>query len=170
MRSVLIVVLLLHLALTPEPPALRQPRPPVVVPAEIATITIAAKIGKKRYQATGDGTCRHAQDASIHGVSASLWTVQFTNRHESGLKQLNLTLWRPKDGSPDHLSLNLETKSGSHRIQSGQEGDNAGEGTVTILPSGPGGRLEITGKTADGKKLQLTVDCQAFSDGEGEAG
>jgi hypothetical protein len=96
--------------------------------------------------------------------------VQFAGAKGGSVKQLNLTLWRPKDGSPDQLSLNLETGSGSHRIQTGQEGESAGEGTVTILPSGPGGRLEITGKAAGGKTLQLTIDCPAFAGVEAEGG
>jgi hypothetical protein len=140
------------------------------VPAETAAITIAAKVGKKSYQASGPGNCRHAPDASIRDVSASLWTVQYRNQREAGLKQLTLTLWRPKDGSPDQLSLTLEAGSGSHRIQTGQEGKSAGEGSVTILPSGPGGRLEITGKDAGGKTLQLTIDCPAFAGVEAEGG
>jgi hypothetical protein len=138
--------------------------------AQTVAITIAAKIGKKSYQASGNGSCSHAPDASIRGVSASRWTVQYTNQREGGLKQLSLTLWRPKDGGSDQLSLTLETGSGSHRIQSGQEGENAGEGSVTILPSGPGGRLEITGKDADGKALQVTIDCPAFAGVEAEGG
>jgi hypothetical protein len=168
MRSALIIALVLHPAFTHEALDLGRTRLRLSAAGEPAAITIAAKIGRKKYQASGEGTCRHAPDASIHGVSASLWTVEFTSRHETGLKQLSLTLWRPKDGSPDQLSLNLDTSAGSHRIQTGQEGENAGEGTVTILPSGPGGRLEITGKASDGKTLQVTVDCQAFTDGDAE--
>lgn len=134
------------------------------------SITIDAKVGRKRYRAKGGGECKHAPDASIRGVSASLWMVQYAGAKDESLKQLNLTLWRPKDDGSDQLSLTLETGSGSHRIQSGQEGENAGEGSVTILPSGPGGRLEITGKDADGKTLQVTIDCPAFAGVEAEGG
>jgi hypothetical protein len=137
---------------------------------ETAAITIAAKIGSKSYQASGPGKCRHAPDASLRDVSASLWTVEYANQREEGLKQLTLTLWRLKDGSPDQLSLNLETSTGSHRIKTGQKGESAGQGTVTILPSGPGGRLEISGKEAGGKTLQVTIDCPAFAGVEAEGG
>jgi hypothetical protein len=138
--------------------------------AQQASVTINAKVGGKKYDGSGSGECKHAPDASIRGVSASLWMVQYAGAKDGSVKQLNLTLWRPKDGSPDQLSLNLETGSGSHRIQTGQEGESAGEGTVTILPSGPGGRLEITGKAAGGKALQLTIDCPAFAGVEAEGG
>ncbi len=91
-------------------------------------------------------------------------------RGKSKVKQLNLTLWRPKDGDSDQLSFSLETKSGSHRIETGGPGQTAGEGAVTILPSGPGGRLEINGKEANGKPIQVTIDCSAFADVASDGG
>jgi hypothetical protein len=127
------------------------------------TVTIAAKVGGKDYQASGPGSCQHAPDASIRGASASLWTVQYSGAGKGELKQLNLTLWRLKDTDSDQLSLSLETGSKSHRIETG-EGESVGEGTVTILPSGPGGRLEVSGRDGKGKKIQVTIDCSAFGD------
>jgi hypothetical protein len=138
-------------------------------PGDQISVTIAAKIGKTNYQGSGPGTCRHAADASIHGTSASLWMVQY----ESGkgkIKRLDLTLWRPKDGDGDQLSLSLEIGSSTHRIVTGGEGESAGEGTVTILPSGPGGRLEVSGKEASGKPIQLSIECSAFADVPSEGG
>lgn len=128
------------------------------------TVSIAAKVGGKSFQASGRGICQHAPDASIRGTSASLWLVQYGGSGQGGVKQLNLTLWRPKDGDSDQLSLSLETASGSYRIETGGSGESAGEGTVTILPSGPGGRLEVSGKDAGRKRIQLTIDCSAFAD------
>jgi hypothetical protein len=139
------------------------------VPAKTVAITVAARIGGKSLQGSGAGSCRHEADASIHGVSAALWTVQYAGK-SGGIKQLNLTLWRPKDESPDQLSLSLETGSGSHRIETGGEEGNNGEGSVTILPNGPGGRLEISGKEAGGKAVQITIDCPAFEGIEAEGG
>lgn len=139
-------------------------------PPEETSVTIEAKIGGKSYRASGKGECRHAPDASIRDVPASLWMVQYTNPGAGSLKQLTMTLWRPKDDGPDQLSLSLDTKSGSHRIETGREGKNAGQGSVTVLPSGPGGRLEITGKDAEGKPVRLTIDCSAFSGVEAEGG
>jgi hypothetical protein len=136
--------------------------------ANQTSVTIDAKVGGKRYQASGNGECKHEPDASINGVSASLWTVQYANAKDGKLKQLSLRLWRPKDGGPDQLSLSLETNSGSYRIEAGTEGKSAGSGSVTVLPSGPGGRLEITGKEAGGKPIQLTIECSAFTGVESE--
>ena len=146
----------------------RKPEIQAGVPAEQTSVTIEAKVAGKKYKASGSGECKHAPDASIHDVSASLWTVRYSNAKDGSLKQLNLTLWRPKDGTPDQLSLSLETGSTSHRIQTGGNGADNGEGSVTILPSGPGGRLEISGKDGGGKPVQITIDCSAFSGIEAE--
>lgn len=168
-RFVVAAVLSLSTGVAGNAAAQRQPGPE---PAGVqsSSITIAGKIGKKSFHGSGKGTCRHAPAASIEGIAASLWTVQYANPREAGVKQLSLTLWRPKDGDSDRLSLSLETSSGSHRIETGPEANGAGEGSVTILPSGPGGRLEISGKEAAGKRLQLTIDCPLFAPVEAEGG
>ena len=137
---------------------------------ESISVTIGGKVAGKKLQASGGGTCSHAADASLNGMSASLWMVHYGSGGDGSLKLLNLTLWRPKDGGPDRLSLAVETKSGSHRIETGNPGDGKGEASVTILPSGPGGRLEISGKDAGRKSIQLTIDCTAFSGVEAEGG
>jgi hypothetical protein len=133
-------------------------------------LMIHGKIGGKDYQASGGGSCRHAPDASIGGVSASMWTVQYGGEKDGGIKQLNLTLWRTKNGGSDQVSLLLDTRSGSHRVETGGPGEDRGEATVVILPNGPGGRLEIGGKDSEGKRMQLTIDCPAFDPVEAEGG
>jgi hypothetical protein len=168
-RAAFVATMVLLVAVGRDSLAQRRARSDTSAPgAETTTVTIAARIGSKGYQASGNGSCRHAPDASIRGVSASLWMVELPNSH-GGLKRLNLTLWRPKDGGPDQLSLDLETSSGSHRIKTGED-ESAGEGSVTILPSGPGGRLEINGKDAGGKPVQITIDCPTFAAVEAEGG
>lgn len=147
----------------------RKPTGPAA-PADQISVSIEARVAGKTYQGSGPGECRHADEASIHGVSAALWMVQYDGSKDGSLKRLNLTLWRPKDASPDQLSLVVETKSGSHRIQTGAADNNAGEGSVTILPSGPGGRLEVSGKEAEGKPLQITIECSGFGDVASEGG
>jgi hypothetical protein len=136
--------------------------------AETLVVGVGGKIGNKKYQSSGNGTCRHTPDASIGDVSASVWTVQFEGPGAAGLARLNLELRRPKDGSAEQLTLALETKkSGTHRIETGGE-ENEGEGTVAILPNGPGARFEINGKDARGKRIQITIDCPAFTPAEEE--
>jgi hypothetical protein len=172
-RSAAEIVMLAALVAGLPHGAAAQRRKPAVAgggPAEQTSVTIDAKVGGKRYKANGSGECKHAPDASIRGMSAALWMVRYTRAKDGPLKQLNLTLWRPKDGGGDQLSLSVETKSGSHRIEMGGSGENVGEGSVTILPSGPGGRLEISGKEAGGKPVQITIDCPEFAGVEAEGG
>jgi hypothetical protein len=134
-----------------------------------APVVIEAKIGGKSYQARGSGECKHEPNASIRGTSAALWMVQYAG--QSGkLKNLHLTLWRPKDGGQDQLSIALDAGSATHRIQTGGSEENVGSGTVTILPSGPGGRLEISGKEAEGKSVKITIDCTEFAGVQAEGG
>jgi hypothetical protein len=170
LRSAFFVTLSLLPGLASEATAQRKPRPDTLGAQPEAAVTIAGKIGGKRYLASGPGSCRSAADASIRGLSASLWMVEYDGARDGALKHLSLTLWRPKDGSPDQLSLAVETSSGSHRIDTGTPGDVKGEASVTILPSGPGGRLEIAGKEAGGKPVQLTIECPAFAEVEAEGG
>jgi hypothetical protein len=148
----------------------RRQLAPSTSTADEISVTVGGKVDGKKISGTGNGTCSHAADASIYGVSASLWTVQYAAGKDGSLKQLSLTLWRPKDEGPDQLSLTIDTKSGSYRIETGKPAETKGEGSVTILPSGPGGRLEIKGKEAGGKPVQLTIDCSAFADVEAEGG
>ena len=166
-RLTLIVAGVLTPLLTTQAVAQRKSLTESRAPAA-ASLSITGKVGGKSLQASGGGSCRHAPDAAIRGVSASLWMVQYAGG-EGGVKQLNLTLWRPKDGSPDQLSLAFETNTGEYRIETG-EGEHKGEGAVTILPNGPGGRFELSGKESGGKPVQITIDCPAFAGIQAEGG
>ena len=169
-RALLLATLILLSGRVRDAAAQRKLRPePAGSSGPAVTLSISGKVDGKTLQASGSGSCRHAPDASIRGISASLWMVEFGAR-DGGLRQLTLTLWRPKDESPDQLSLVVETNTGSYRIDTGRPGEAKGEGSVTILPSGPGGRLEIKGKESGGKPVQISIDCPAFSGIEAEGG
>jgi hypothetical protein len=129
---------------------------------ESSQVAVTASVAGKNFRGDGRGECRHSPDATMRGVSSALWTVKFSEGRGS-LKQLTLTLWRPKDGSPDDVSLEFATASGIHHINTGGPGENSGEASVAVLPSGPGGRVEIKGKDAEGKPVQIAIDCPAFS-------
>jgi hypothetical protein len=169
-RLTLLVTVGLLPALTTEATAQQLTPPANPGASAMANLNITGKVGGKNLQASGSGSCRHAPDAAIHGVSASLWMVQYGGSGDGPVEQLNLTLWRPKDGSPDQLSLALQAKSAEHRIETGGKGESKGEGSVTILPNGPGGRLELRGKDAGGKPIQITIDCPAFAGVAAEGG
>ena len=86
------------------------------------------------------------------------------------LKSLNLTIWKPKDGSRDQLSLALTTKASTHRIDVGGRGAQIGSGKASVIPSGAGGRVEVRGKDESGAAVQVVITCPAFSGVEAEGG
>lgn len=133
-------------------------------------MAVTATVGGKSYEGTGPGNCRHTPDASIYDVPAALWMVEQSGSANGALKGLHLTLWRPKNKSPDQLSLALETRSSSHQISVGGKAQEAGSATVKLSPVGSGGRFELQGKDAKGTKIQLTINCTAFAGVEAEGG
>ena len=66
-------------------------------------VMISAKIGGKSYETAAQGSCRHTPTASIYEVPAALWMVGLTGSEDTGIKSLNLTLWKPKDGTPQQF-------------------------------------------------------------------
>jgi hypothetical protein len=133
-------------------------------------VNISGRAADKTFNANGGGRCRHAPEASIYDVPAALWLVEYSNPDDGQLKQLNLTLWGPKNGSPDQISLSVETGSASHRVTIGGPGKQAGSGRVTLSPSGEGGRFEFNGKDAAGTRLEVAISCPAFAGVEAEGG
>lgn len=161
-RSVLVASVLLLATLAPEAAAQA---------AEGAgTVSVTASIGGKVYQAAGAGSCKHEPQASIYGVPAALWMVEYPGVVEGKLKRANLTLWRPKDGSAEQLSVALGTGSSSHQIQVGGRGEQVGSGKAWLLPNGLGGRFEIKGKDAEGTALEIVIKCATFAGIEAEGG
>ena len=134
------------------------------------SVRISVKVGGKSYETAGQGSCRHTPTASIYGVPAALWMVALTGSADAPVKSMNLTLWKPKDGSPQQFSLSLDAGSGAHRIDVGGRGEQVGSGKANVVPEGSGGRIEITGKDDSGKAIELVVHCPAFAGVEAEGG
>jgi hypothetical protein len=132
-------------------------------------LTLSARIDGKAYTATGPGSCRHTPEASIYDLPAALWMIEYGNPGGGAIQQVNLTLWKPKDGSSDQISLALEAGSSSYRIASGGKAPS-GSATLKLSPSGAGGRFELKGKDAKGTNIELTVNCPAFAGVEAEGG
>ena len=133
-------------------------------------VAVTATAGGKSYQGTGPGSCRHTPDASIYDVPAALWMVEQGGSANGALKALHLTLWRPKNGAPDQVSLALETKSSTHQISVGGKAQQMGSAKVKLSPVGSGGRFELRGKDAKGTVIRLTINCTAFAGVEAEGG
>jgi hypothetical protein len=133
-------------------------------------VMISAQVGRKSYESAGQGSCRHTPTASIYGVPAALWMVELTGSEDAAVKSVNLTLWKPKNGSAEQLSLSLSTGSSSHRIDVGGRGDQVGSGKAAVAATGTGGRIEVSGKDEAGKAIRLVVLCPTFTGVEAEGG
>jgi hypothetical protein len=166
-RSTLALTLALLVASTVDGTAQRRPGASV---APSKPLSVSARIDGKTYEATGPGRCKHASEASIYDIPAALWMVEYGDQSSDRIKQLSLILWRPEDGSSDQISLSLQVGTASHRIESGGKGPSVGSAAVNLIPVGSGGRFELKGKDAEGKKVELTIGCPAFTGVEAEGG
>ena len=137
---------------------------------DTGSVTISGKVGRRSYQSAGPGSCRHTPSAAIYGVPAALWMVALTGSDDAAVKSMNLTLWKPKNGSPQQFSLSLTAGSSTHRIDVGGRGEQVGSGKASVAAKGAGGRIEISGKDDSGQALELVVDCPAFAGVEAEGG
>lgn len=144
----------------------RAPGQPVT---ESSELDVSARVGTKTYAANVAGTCKHEPSASIYDVPAALYMVE-SQGGEGGIKGLNLTLWRPKNGSADQVSLSLDAGSSSYRIDVNPRDKPVGEATVQLKPAGPGGTFELKGKDAKGTPLNVTINCPTFAGIEAEGG
>ena len=133
-------------------------------------LTVSVRLDGKAHESTGAGSCKHTPAASIYDIPAALWMIEYRNPAAREMKQLNLTLWRPKDGSPDQISLAFEAGSSSYRISSGGRAQPAGKAKVKVSPSGSGARFEVKGKDAEGRKVEVMVTCPALAGVEAEGG
>jgi hypothetical protein len=121
-------------------------------------VEVSLNVGGQRYSASAPGKCTHAPVASIYQVVSELWTVQ--QSHEG--RSLNLSMWRPKDGSGDMLSLSVSTGKTAKTISTVRGAAAAGSGKVTLAAAGKGGVFTVDAKAADGTAINGTIKCEAF--------
>jgi hypothetical protein len=137
---------------------------------ETRQISITAQLGTKSYTSKASGTCKHEPSASIYDVPAALYMVEAEAGEGDGIKQLNLTLWRPKNGTADQISLSLNAGSKDTRIDVNPRSPAVGAASVELRRSGSGGTFELKGKDAKGTPLNLTIGCPAFDGVVAEGG
>ena len=131
---------------------------------------VSARLGSKTYTSSLPGTCKHEPSGSIYDVPAALWMIEGSGADGSEIKQLTLTLWRPKNGSADQISLSIDTGPGPHRIELSPRGKPLGSASVRLQPQGAGGRIELTGKDSNAMPINLTISCPTFEAVEAAGG
>jgi hypothetical protein len=130
-------------------------------------IQVALNVGGATYQSGAAGKCTHAPVASIFKTMAEMWTVQ---QNAEG-RSLSLTLWKPKDGSGDMVTLAVTNGNVSQQVNTVRGGGaTAGSGKVTLERTGNGGTFSVDAKTASGAAISGTIKCDAFAPHMAEGG
>jgi hypothetical protein len=129
-------------------------------------IQAALKVGGATYQSSQAGKCTHAPVASIYNTVAELWSVQQNGEGQS----LSLTLWKPKDGSGDMVTLSVTSGNVAHQVSTVRGGTTAGSGKVTLEKSGNGGTFSVDAKSSSGASISGTIKCDAFAPHMAEGG
>lgn len=111
----------------------------------------------------GAARCNHTQQASIYGVEAAMWFVEYRG-NEGPIQNLTLTVWQSRSASaPDQFSLHAASGSTIHRIDTVRGGQPAGSGSIALHREGEGARFEIEGRDAEGAAVRATVQCTRFT-------
>ena len=141
----------------------------LAAPAALAQVEILLRVGGAKYQASGQGECKSAPQASIYGVNAALHSVS----QRSGNQSLDLSLWQPKDGAPNMMSLHISLGSKRYvvdTVKAGSKRDTKGAGKITLEKSGAGGAIAIDAVAAGGEKITGTLHCRRFGGIQAEGG
>ena len=133
--------------------------------AALVPMEVALKVDNAVYDAKGQGSCTHARQAAIYGVLSEMWSV----RHEADGRSLQLTLWKPKDGSTQMFSLSINGKTNAS-VSTVRGGQVSGSGTVTLEPSGKGGAFTVDAKEKSGVSIAGRIKCEAFTAAIAEGG
>jgi hypothetical protein len=139
---------------------------PDLEPDWVSPIGVSLTVGDQRYDSTAPGKCTHAPVASIYQVVSELWTAQQSRDGQS----LNLSLWRPKNGSGDMVTLWVNAGKSAKNVSTVRGAATSGSGKVTLAASGRGGVFTVDAKAADGTAITGTIKCDAFAPHTAEGG
>ena len=129
---------------------------------------LSANVAGKKATASGPGRCARETGASLYDKPAALYLVEHSGPGE--LKEVHLTLWEFKDGSPSQFRITLDLDGTSHTISTLQGGTREGDGTASLQEVGTGHRISVQGHDAKGVPLGVTIDCVSFQGIEAEGG
>jgi hypothetical protein len=131
------------------------------------TVEVSLTIGGQTYQFSGPGRCTYAPTASIYQTASEMWSAQQAAEDRS----LALSVWKPKDGTGEMMTLSLAKGNTSHDVSTIRGGGPAsGSGKVTFKKSGAGGRFILDLKTNTGSTITGTIECAAFAQHSAEGG
>jgi hypothetical protein len=154
----------------PEAAAPAASAGPVTSARGSVPMTISGRVARHRFETSVTGECATSAESSIYEVPATQWHVTYGGGDQSDVQHLNLTVWRPRSGTPDMVTLYFQSGEITHRIATVQGGEMVGSGRAGASPEGRGGTLTVTGKDDHGHELELTVRCERFDEVIAEGG
>jgi hypothetical protein len=125
---------------------------------------VSLKAGGSSYAGSAPGSCTYAPVASIYGVVSEMWMARQANDSQS----VQLTLWKPKDGSDQMFSIAVNGRS-SLSVTT-VRGQVSGSGKVALAPAEKGGTFTVDAKTKTGEAITGTIKCAAFTPAIAEGG
>jgi hypothetical protein len=131
-----------------------------------AQADVALEVGGKKLGLSGQGQCKAAQQASIHGVNAALYMV---SQNVPNKQSLNLSVWQPKDGSPNMMSLSLWDGKKTYSVNTVKGGSATsvqGSGKATVS----GTTITLDAVAASGEKITGKIQCRSFGAVQAEGG
>lgn len=129
----------------------------------LAQADISLQVGSHRYDASGQGECKHAPRASIYDIPAALYSVI----HRGGKDSLNLAVWQPA-GKPNLINLSVTTGGKTYAVETVKQ--KKGSGSATIESSGRGGTITLDAVAASGEKITGKIQCRSFGGVNAEGG
>ncbi len=127
-------------------------------------VSLVAKVGGRVIPAEGSGECYTSSESTIYDVPATQWHATFNGPKTSDLQNVNVTVWRPKAGGPDQVTLFLTMQSKTHRIATVTGAELIGRAIASARIQGDGGTLLVEGTTREGTPVRLELSCSAFSE------
>ena len=156
MRSIFVMfvgVILIHSAAVPA-----QRRPSGTQEQKVG-VAIDLKIGGAPYTFKGEAICDYLAMGSIYDIAAQRWSV----RHDDNGRNVNLSLWRPANGTTDMLSLNVYLAGKRYDVSTIKSPQGpAGTGSAKLVRQGAGGTFTIDATTASAAKITGTITCDSF--------
>lgn len=130
---------------------------------------VAVALNGDDEESRGTGECAGSADASIYGVPATLWRAAYQESDDDG-PRLDLTMWQPKSGGADMVTLSIWSDETTHRISTVKGGETVGSASAGMRPQGNGGILTVSGTDDHGHAVELSVECERFDEVVAEGG
>jgi hypothetical protein len=122
-------------------------------------VTIDLTVGADKYQFTGPAVCEHLAVGSIYDTPAERWTVT----QDAAGQNLTMTVWRPRAGGENMLTLNISTAGKRYDVNTVRGGTASGSGSAKFAAAGKGGTFTIDATSNSGTKIVGTIRCEAFT-------